>query len=302
MSTLLRDIGRSYGRAIAIGVIVTVVGLPLGCVYVFVPLWFMSAFDMAPWAIAIAAVLYLLPLGVVVVGIPLWAALRRKAWLDRLFVPLGLEGKTYQTHFRQYHSSVQGRQVDAYFYRGPVLEIEVHTTLQTRLGIARKEAGSGLFASLAGRQPLALADPALSELAVFAVDELWAQRLLRLPGVGDLLHRLTETSGDFSRQQVILRPGALQLMLSGNRRLFGFDLEPEQVRGWLEGLMQLAHAAEGLPAPAERVELSAAERLAQRVRQSNPYLALWIGLGTAAFLGILAVVVVVTVLVLSSLA
>lgn len=291
MSTLAKDIARGYGRAAVIWIIVTVIGLPLVCVYVFLPLGFMSAFDFQSWAIAVAAVFYLVPIFVGAVGVPVGAALWRKTRLDALFVPLGLTGRAYQTSFRQYHGIVQERQVDVYFYRGPMLEIEVSTTLQTRLGVTGQQADTRFFANLAGRQPLVFADPALNDLIIFALDETWARSLVAVPDAVELLHRLTVLNSTFTRQQVILRPGTFQLMLSGNRRLFGFDVSPQQVRGWLDDLLRLAQTAEHLPAPQVTTQLTSAEQFAQSLRQRNPYLALWVGLGIALFFLIAAVVI-----------
>lgn len=291
MSTLATDLARGCGRATVIRVIATVIGIPVGCVYVFVPLWIMSHYDFQPGVIAVAAVMYLVPIFVTAVGVPVGAALRRKARLDALFVPLGLVGSTYQTSFRQYHGTVQGRQVDVYFYRGPVLEIEVSTALQTRLGVTGEQTDTRFLADLMGRQPLACADTALSDLVVFALDETWARSLLAVPDAVAWLHRLTALNSTFTRQQVILRPGVFQLMLSGNRRLFGFDLSLQQVQIWLDDLLRLVQTAERLPAPQATAQLSSVEKFAQGLRQKDSYLALWVGLGIVLFFLIVAVVV-----------
>jgi hypothetical protein len=299
MSTLAKDFARGYGRAAVIRVIAMVIGFPLACIYVSVSLWLISTFDFQSWATAVAAVLCLVPIFVGAVGVPAGAALWRRTKLDALFVPLGLTGRTYQTSFRQYHGTVQGRQVDVYFYRGPVLEIEVSTTLQTRLGVTGQQADTRFFANLVDRQPLVFADPALSDLTIFALDETWARSLLAVPDAVELLHRLIALNSTFTRQQVILRPGTFQLMLSGNQRLFGFDVSPQQVRMWLDDLLRLVQTAEPLPVPQVTAQLTSTEQFAQRLRQRNPYMALWAGLGIALFFLIAAVAIFAAIFVLA---
>jgi hypothetical protein len=302
MSNLAKDIARGYGRALVIRVIATAIGLPLGCIYVFAPLWLLFTFDFQIWALAVAAVLWLGPMLVGGVVFPAGVVLQRKAKLDGLFVPLGLTGRAYQTRFRQYHGDVQGRQVDVYFQRGPVLEIEVNTTLQTHLGITDRQSDTQFFASLMGRHPLVFDDPALGDLTVFAADEAWARSLLAIPDAVELLLRLTSSgSSVFTRQQVILRPGTLGLTLSGNRRLFRLDLSPQQVRAWLDDLVHLVQAAERLPAPQVTAELTSAEQSILKLRQRNPYLALWVGLGFVLFFLIAAVVILAAVFLFASL-
>ena len=135
MSTLAKDIARGYGRAFVIRMIAVAIGLPLGCLLVGAILLIVNAFHDRPWIIAIiTGGLLALVFG----GSSLFvliSVLRRKAQMDAVFVPLGLAGDAYQTYFRQYHGQAAGRTVSVYFYRGPFLEIELPTSLQTRLGV-----------------------------------------------------------------------------------------------------------------------------------------------------------------------
>ena len=88
MSILAKDLARGYGRALVIRVIATVIGLPLGCIYVFGPIWLLFNFDFQLWALAVTAVLWLGPMLIAWVVFPVGAVLWRKARLDALFVPL----------------------------------------------------------------------------------------------------------------------------------------------------------------------------------------------------------------------
>lgn len=301
MTTIAKDFARGCGRAIVIRVIAMVIGLPLGCIWVFVPIWLLSNTDFQPWAIVVAAVVWLFPLFVGGVVFPIGVIFWRKAKLDAVFVPLGLTGRAYQTQFRQYHGEIQGRQVDVYFYRGPVLEIEVSTTLRTRLGVTSQQSDARFFADLMGHQPLEFNDPALSDLTVFGIDEAWGKSLLIMPDAADLLHRLTAPrSSIFTRQQMILRPGTIELMLSGNRRLFGMDLTSRQVQIWLDDLLQLVRIAENLPTSQITTELSLAEQSAQKLHRRNPYIELWVGVGLALFFLVIGCVVFAAVFLFAS--
>ena len=145
-----------------IRVIATVIGLPLACIVVSIPLVLASVFEAGPWVLAIAGGLSLTLLFGGLAVFVFVVIYQRKNKLDGLFVPLGLSGQAYDTLFRQYHGTIQDRQIDVWFYRGPVLEIEVNTSLQTRLGVTGLHADTRFLAGLAGRQPLPLSDPASS--------------------------------------------------------------------------------------------------------------------------------------------
>ncbi|MFN2283653.1 MAG: hypothetical protein ACK2UQ_04475 [Anaerolineae bacterium] len=301
MTTLAKDLARGCKQTIVIRIISIVIGLPIACIYVFGPLWFISSTDFQLWAIIVAVVIWLVPILVGGVGFPVGVALWRKAKLDALFLPLGLTGKAYQTRFRQYHGVVQGKQVDVFFYRGPVLEIEVKTTLQTRIGVTNRQSDAHFFADLFGHQPIVFNNPTLSDLTVFAADEAWAKSLLATPNAAEFLHRLVEPSSNvFTRQQVILRPGTFDLMLAGNRRLFGFDLKLQQVKGWLDDLIQLVQLAEKQSPPQVTTELTLAERSAQELRHRNPYLELWVGIGLSLFFLVVGALVFAAVFLFAS--
>ena len=230
------------------------------------------------------------------------AVRRRATKLDALFVPLGLEGGAYQSFFRQYHGVVYGRQADVWLRRGPVLEIDIATSLRTRLGVTAPQADTSFFADLGGRRPLALADPETAALSVFTLDETWTRALFADPTASGALRRLTALGATvFTRQHVLLKPGTLTLMLSGNRRMFGIDITAEQVRVWVDDLVRVALAGETLPPPQMTAELSAPEQYTLELRRQNPYFALWVGLAILAFFVVLSIVVFVGVFLFASL-
>jgi hypothetical protein len=262
------------GRSVFIQLIAVLIVVPLFCVLILVPLYLVNQGNTSIWVLIIPAGLFLLILWGGGAGAIFFVIHRRTRHLDALFTPLGLAGKLYQMFFRQYHGTVKGREVGAYFYRGPSVELDVSTSLQTRLGVSERHGDTMALARLFGRESLSLTDPALSDLAIFGHDEAWTRNLLAQPEVPDLLRRLITFEGPFTRRHVLLRPGWLRLHLYGSRNLldFSFDITPEQAQQWLHDLSTLARIVEGLPAPQVTAEESSAERLAQSIRNRNPYL------------------------------
>jgi len=248
--------------------------VPLACLLIFLPLSFVSRSNLSIWYLIIPASLFLFILIGGSIGMMFFVFARRARHLDTVFTPLGLTGQLYQMLFRQYHGSVEGREVGVYLYRGPSLELDISSSLQTRLGVTQKQRDTLFLARLFNREPLPLTDPALDGLTVFALDEDWARKLLARPGVPELLQRLAAFESSFTRRHVLLRPGWIRLHLFGSRNLldFNFDITPEQARQWLDDLLALIRIAEGLPVPQVTDEESSAERLASSMRSRSPYL------------------------------
>jgi hypothetical protein len=299
MGTLLKDYSRGCGRSVVIRLLATLIVIPLGCAFIFVPMWLVTSLDMPIWILIVSSFLFLVIIFGGGAAYVAWTLYQRKQKLDAAFAPLGLEGTSYQMWFRQYHGTFGGRQVDLYFRRGPVLTVEIDTPLQTRLGVTGQQGDTLALARLFGREALAFDDPALHDLTVFGLDEAWACSTLAHPEAAKVLHRLTALEGFFTRQQVILRPGHLQLLFSGNRNMFGFDLPPEHARAWLEDLVRLAEIAESLPAPQVTAEESAAERMAESVRNTSPYLMPLIVVGTVVGILLCSGVIAAAVFLLS---
>jgi hypothetical protein len=262
MSKLLRAWSLAYGRSLIVGLIATAIVLPLGCVLVFIPMWLVTEADVSIWVLIVSASLYVLILNGGVFGTLIWVLRRRKRRLDAAFVPLGLDGERYMLTGRQYQGAVEGRQVSVRFYRGPMLEMHLGTPLQTRFGVAERGAGTPALARLFGRQPLELDDPALSELWVFAIDQPWGRAFLADPEARTLIERLMRAGESWALvRQVVLGPGAFRLRLYQSKRLFRFEITPEEAQRWLDDLLALARVAERLPAPTVTDEESSAERL-----------------------------------------
>ncbi len=195
-----------------------------------------------------------------VAGIFIWGARgvrRRAAQLDAAFTPLGLTGKAYLWNGRQYHGQVNGRQVDAYFYRGPSLDIYLASPLNTRLGIGLK----GRFSEpSSGRYSLpeqAVSEPTLSHLAFYPLDARWSHDLLANLIAREAILRLTTPLSSLEFRNLLFQPEAIQLQIN---RIDPGSITTQNVQAWLNDLAILAKLAEALPAPSLTAIASPMER------------------------------------------
>ena len=268
--SVVKSAGRGLLGSFLIYLIAVLVVGCLGCLLIFIPMQLYASGDYPAWAMIVPAALFVLVLfgggGVMIFG----TLAARKRRLNAAFGPFGLTGSSYNLMFRQYHGLVRGRQVDVYFYRGPVLDIDIGTRLQTRLGAASAASDTGFFARLFNRPPMNL-HPNLSDLLVFPHEEEWAREALADAQIVALLRALVNPAGDFTRQNVLLRPGSLRLQLSGTHKalIFNPSILPEDARRWLETLFDLLERLEALPAPRITVQPSQSELDAAQIRKTN---------------------------------
>ena len=203
-----------------------------------------------------------------IAGVAVWAVLlvrNRSNQLDAAFKPLGLEGRMYLTNGRQYHGSVRGRQVDAYFYRGPILDLYVAAPLRTRFGISLKSGLGSLAADLLKREPLQISDPAFDRLALYALDERWARDLLDDPRARELILELTQDETPIEIRQLLFQPQAVHLKLQHTH----LDLiTPENVNAWTAALVELAELAERLTPAWVTAEESSLEQKSRMERSA----------------------------------
>lgn len=216
-----------------------------------------------------------------------WTLLSRKRQLDAAFVPLGMRGQMYLLNGRHYQGMVQGRQADAWFYRGPALDFYVSAAVSTRMSIT--VSGDKLDMALAGalgRQPLTVTDPALRDLQIYTAEPGWAQALLVVPQVAAAVRRLVTAApegGAFELRQLHIQPGAVCLKLY-RTRVSQIAAGPTQA--WLSDLLTLVQVAETLPPPLEPLTASALEQNARTRRQAFAGPALAISCAAVAALGV----------------
>lgn len=302
MSKFVQEAGAGCGRGIVIQLAAVLIVVPLFCLLICLPLGLFNQLDLDPLWLALPGGLFLLLLLGGGFGFMFWVVARRRKQLDGLCTPLGLTGGLYQFFFRQYHGTVDGRQVDIHFYRGPAVEIDIETPLATRLAVTQADGDTRLLAGLFKREPLVSDDPEMKSLWASALDPDWAGALLAQPEAPSLLRQLIDFDGPFTRRHVVLRPGACRLTLFGSTRLldFNFDLTPERMRTLLDELLALIQLAEALPPPELTDEESAAERMARSVRQRNPYLVPAITAGVLAVMFCLAIAIAAVTVYLAS--
>lgn len=272
MSGILGESFRGYGRNMTVRIIALAIMLPMLCVCIFVPLGMVNRLELSIWWLIIPAASFLLVLIGGSLGTIAVVLYRRTRGLDQVALPLGMQGENYQLFYRQYHGKFKDRDISIYFSRGPTVEIELPTSLQTRMGISPQGIETLMLAGWMQREPIQIHEPQLSELLIFALDESWAQQLLNNPQVPLLLRQLIFTKDAFPNHQILLIPGYFRLRLFGSMRLldFSFNLSSQQLRSWLENMVTLVEIAESLPAPRVTDEVSSAEQAARSMRQQDP--------------------------------
>jgi hypothetical protein len=192
----------------------------------------------------------------------------RKRWLDEAFVPLGLTGHSYMLTGRQYMGTVEGREVEVRFYRGPALEIYVDTPLHTRLGMAERSRTGVALAGILNREPVDIDHLDLEPIAVFALDHPWARSLLDRPRARALVADMITSDTPFLFQQVFLQPGRFCLRLFGSDRIAGVRVAPEEARKWVSDIVALIEIAERLPAPEQTAQPTALEKATRTGRNT----------------------------------
>jgi hypothetical protein len=207
-----------------------------------------------------------------IVGWGLWARGKRAGQFDDAFGPLGLESTGYLTIGRQFSGTYKGRQINAYFNRGPSLEIYVSTPLQTRMGIGTRNALARAAGGLTKQEPLALADPDFDTLLINPLDRAWGERVMAEPAVkGPVLRLVSDEHGLGALRALVLRPDAIYI----SQRYFHTNtITPENVAQWVEDLFTILDAAESVEPPEVTAVVSGLEKWAQGDRSKLTWIAL----------------------------
>ena len=171
---------------------------------------------------------------------------KRASVLDEVFVPLGLAGRGYLTNGRQYHGNYRGCDFHVYFYRGPTLQIYLDVPLGTRIGIGRHGAISSLAADINDTHSLPLDNPAFEHLVVYPDDPLWAADLFANLQAQEIILRLMDEDSPSELRILSFTPSAL---LWQSRYNIVQNISPDNARGWINDLCELAQIARGLRSP-----------------------------------------------------
>lgn len=230
-------------------------------------------------ALTISGLICLISLLLVPMGaLPVWLISRINQrrfiqQLDPAFEALGLEARSSGLGMsgREYHGTVEGRELHVYYYRrytrsmgslatyqGSVLDIHVYTpTLKTRVGISlRNQIGQAINRVIQSKE-VEIADPDYADVMAYAKDESWTSGFLENEEAKTrILHLINEPS-PAGLGQVIIFPEMLNVKLL---RLPEDQLTPDVARQWIEDAIALAEIAEDQPAPFEVIEPNRLER------------------------------------------
>lgn len=173
--------------------------------------------------------------------------------------------------------------------------LTVATPLATRLAIARRSAlGATVDAALGGAMPaMDAAALGLGSLEVLAAEPTWGWSLLTNAGARGAVEALFRGATRYEGVVLALRPGALVLKVD---RPDHDHLDVATIAFWLGALFAFLQAAEGMPLPAQRLEPSRLERLADDPRAANRIVLAIVG--GVLLLGILGALVAAAVLML----
>ena len=213
----------------------------------------------------------------------LWSKGQRAAQFDSAFATLGLTGSNYMLNGRQYHGQVNGRQVDIYFYRGPILDIYVAAPLNTRMGVGMPSGLGKAAAGMLNRQPLQAGHPELSDLVIYPIDERWGRELLDDPMARAAIRRLMEAPGSYEIRNLLFQPESIQVQA---HHIHPSRITLEAARQWINDLLALAEIAERLPAPTVTAQASGAERTIRSDRNRLYWIA---GGATCGFFAVMMV-------------
>jgi len=269
---------KTVGRALARGALrscaVSIVGLVFGLGLVSTTLWVAggrnaSADSYRPLlAVAVPSVLIsaMVALGMLFVAV-------RNRRINRAFADLEVKGHQVSCVTRGWHGTFAGRTLDAWFRKGPTLELYIGCAAATRGGIARTgELALKIARSLTSRRPLEPVPDEVPGCTVYADDPEWMRRLLAEPGVEEALARLLAETERVS-PMLSVAPNAVHYM-----RRFGplAELTRENLHSWLGDLERLAGAIDGIGPSRSAEQPSQVEEWA-RIRRGRRFLPWFFG-------------------------
>lgn len=290
----LRPIARAYGRGCRRSLLAMLLGGPLGIALVAYALWLAQA-PLGPPSRArgaLLAVAAFLPVALFLGAVALaavWVSRRRARPLDDALAPLGARGRQHGPVMRSWHGTLGTRRADAWFGKGPQLELYLDVDAATRLAVGVPGRSGTALARRFGREPLAGDGlPLPPGAAVYAEDEPWARRLLAVPGVAGALTALLAQDGR-TLTSLGIEPASIHYL----RRFDPLaELRRERVESWLEHLETVARAVERLGPSLAGETPSRLERWARhhRGRTLRKALAWVLVVGGGVFVAIVALV------------
>jgi len=287
---LFKAYGAGCARSLVVQIVVGVVALCILPAIILVSMLMplppeLEEYRPILWAFGFVAFLGLFT--VAAVAWMLWSKRQRAGQFDEAFATLGLSGSNYMLVGRQYHGQVNGRQVDIYFYRGPILDIYLASPLRTRMGVGLSSALSSAASNLLKRPALQTGHAELAQYVFYPIDERWGRELLDDPQARAAILRLLETPSSYEIRTLFFEPEALQIKAN---HISPGRITAEAARQWINDLLLLAELAERLPAPTVTAQPSG---LARTTRTDRNRLYWIVGSVTCGFFALMMVFILV---------
>ena len=283
-----KKVGKAYLRGCLKTLVVAIVGAIFGTAMLLTVLWLIQGGRVEPrtprFALALAVPMIFMAL--LMLPAVLWVRIRA-ARLDRAFEPWRLRGRQAGAVMRSWHGEIDGRAFNAWFHKGPTIELYLGCRPATRAVIHR---GGALIRALSraveSRQPMDPSPIDLSEVSVHADDEDWLRRLLRRPEGRDAVTALLEETPR-AAAAISVAPNAVRYLC---RYLPLSELDEDNMRRWVGELGALADAVDAVGPSADAREPGRLEEWARtsRDRYLNRIL---LGLGLFLLLALAALFV-----------
>lgn len=267
-----KKVGHAYKRGCMRTCLVQIVGAVLGVLLVASVLWLIDGGRVAarsPKFTLALALPFLITVVLVVFGY-FWIAARGRR-LDRAFEQFDWRGRQFGPVLRTWQGIFQGREVQAWFSKGPMLEIYVECAVGTR-GVIHE--GGALIRAvgkmLDSREPLDPPPLEIEGVSFVAYDEAWMQRLFERSAAESAVRALT---ADDTRSSSVIHFGPKSIRFS--RRFLAIDdVRAENVRAWLGELIRLARAIDEIGPSSDALEPTRLETWARyrRGRFLNKFL------------------------------
>ncbi|MFZ5477987.1 MAG: hypothetical protein ACOZNI_14530 [Myxococcota bacterium] len=167
---------------------------------------------------------------------------RRNRRLDAAFGGLG-PPKPVAPVERGWAGKADGRAVNAWFSKGPTVELYVAASPGTEVGVGR----SHVLFEFAARASDRARVPVAGELVAMGAERAWTERMVADPAARGALLELCAADG----ANVMVQPDCVKLTA---RWIAEDEITRERVDRWVAALAAFARAVDALPSPASRIE------------------------------------------------
>ena len=280
-----KKVGKAYLRGCLKSLAVIVVGGVLGVALLGTVLWLIQGGRVEPRTprFGLALAMPMILMAVLAVPAVVWVRIRASR-LDRAFEPWRLRGRQAGAVMRSWHGEIAGRAFNAWFHKGPTLELYLACSPRTR-GILHRGGALVRALSQAAASRRAMEPPPLdlAGISAYADDEAWMRRLLARPEARVALTALLEESPR-AAAAVTVAPNAVRYM-----RRFGplGEIDADNLRHWVGQLETVAAAVDAVGPSVDQLEATRREEWARLSRDRHLNL-IFLGLGLFLLLAMAA--------------